>query len=329
MELFARGVCAPECPVVLDNGDILVVEMRRDRGAVTRVDAKTRELHTVTLTGGFPNGLLRDAQGKLWVGEAYEHALIRYDAEGNEEARITSCGDEVFRWPNDHVIGRDGAIYMTDSGAWEHDLLDPLNMTLRPGWTDYPFDGRVYRIDRATLDVTRIDNGIRFANGIAFDRHDRLYVAETIGGNIYRYDVFGANPRRELFGNVWDGTVPDGFIGPDGMKFGADGRLYCAVMGAGHIAVFDEDGTVVERIQTMGKAPTNIAFTENGEHKMFVTEIANEAIEVHEVLCDGLPIHRGAPTIEVSTSIPPQRDSSSNPVATNSVGTTPSLAGNP
>ncbi|WP_190812418.1 SMP-30/gluconolactonase/LRE family protein [Saccharopolyspora pogona] len=307
MELFAQGLFAPECPVILDNGDVLVVEMRRDRSAVTRVDAETRELHAITLTGGFPNGLLRDAQGKLWVGEAHEHALICYDAEGIEEVRITKCGDEPFRWPNDHVIGHDGAIYMTDSGAWEHEVLDPVKMTLKPGWCDYPFDGRVYRIDRATLDVTRIDNGIRFANGIAFDRHDRLYVAETIGGNIYRYDVFGTNPRRELFGNVWDGVAPDGFIGPDGMKFGADGRLYCTVMGAGHIVVFDEAGTVVERIETKGKAPTNIAFTEDGRHKMFVTEIANGAIEMHDVPCDGLPIYRDSVVIPAQRDVSPSR----------------------
>jgi gluconolactonase len=99
----------------------------------------------------------------------------------------------------------------------------------------------------------------------------------------------------KLFGNVWEGReVPDGFIGPDGMKFGDDGRLYCTVMGAGHIAVFEESGSVVERIETEGAAPTNIAFTEDGQHKMFVTEITNGAIKVFDVPCDGLPIYRDA-----------------------------------
>lgn len=292
MELFAQGLAAPECPVILENGDILVVEMQRERSDVVRVDAKTGERTLITKTGGFPNGLLRDAQGRLWVGEVAEHALICFDEDGNEVARVTHCGDEQFRWPNDLVIGHDGAIYMTDSGGWEEELLDPVTMIMLPEWSSYAFDGRVYRIDRDTLEVSRIDSGIRFTNGIAFDSQERLYVAETIGGNIYRYDVFGDSPERVLWGNVWDGDGPGGFIGPDGMKFGADGRLYVAVFGAGQIAVFDETGTVVERIQTEGSSPTNIAFTEDGQNKMFVTEISNGTIEVHDAPCDGLPIHR-------------------------------------
>jgi hypothetical protein len=65
-------------------------------------------------------------------------------------------------------------------------------------------------------------------------------------------------------------------------------------MGAGHIAVFDEQGRVVERIETDGAAHTNIAFTEDGQHKMYVIEISKGAVAVFDVACDGLPIYRDA-----------------------------------
>lgn len=243
-------------------------------------------------TGGQPNGLVRDRHGTLWVGEAFEHAIIKLDAHGSELLRITRYGDEEFRWPNDIVIGPDDAIYFTDSGAWQRELLSPTEAALLPIWKDYPYDGRVYRIDTDTLAVTRLDNGLRFTNGLAFGPDGLLYVNETIGGAVYRYDTTVSEPKREFFGNVFDGEAPGEFIGPDGMKFGADGRLYCTVTGQGEIAVLDKTGAVVERIKTAGIAPTNIAFTEDGRHKAYITEVSNGAVEIHDMPCDGLPLHR-------------------------------------
>ena len=292
METFVTGLGSPECPIVLDNGDLLLVEMTGERRAVTRVDANTRELVVVHETGGQPNGLVRDRHGNLWVGEAFEHAIIKLDAEGSELLRITRHGDEEFRWPNDLVIGPHDAIYFTDSGAWQRELLSPTEAALLPIWKDYPYDGRVYRIDTDTLAVTRLDNGLRFTNGLAFGPDGLLYVNETIGGAIYRYDTTVHDPKREFFGNVFAGEVPTEFIGPDGMKFGADGRLYCTVTGQGELAVLDKTGTVVERIKTAGIAPTNIAFTEDGRRKAYVTEVSNGAVEIHDMPCDGLPLHR-------------------------------------
>src|ERR1700728_4996910 len=101
METFVTGLGSPECPIVLDNGDLLLVEMTGERRAVTRVDANTRELVVVHETGGQPNGLVRDRHGNLWVREGVEHAIITLEAEGRELLRISRCDDEEFRWPND------------------------------------------------------------------------------------------------------------------------------------------------------------------------------------------------------------------------------------
>lgn len=63
MEIFARGLCAPERPVIPGNGDALVVARRRDRSSTTRGDPETQELDAVTRTGSFLNRRLRDARG--------------------------------------------------------------------------------------------------------------------------------------------------------------------------------------------------------------------------------------------------------------------------
>src|SRR3984957_18611725 len=215
METFVTGLGSPECPIVLDNGDLILVEMTGERRAVTRVDANTRELVVVHETGGQPNGLVRDRHGTLWGGEAFEHAIIKLDAHGRELLRITRYGDEEFRWPNDMVIGPDDAIYFTDSGAWQRELLSPTEAALLPIWKDYPYDGRVYRIDSDTLAVSRLDNGLRLTNGLAFVPGGQPHAKEPNGGPIYRYDTTVHDPKREFFGNVFDGEAPAEFIGPD------------------------------------------------------------------------------------------------------------------
>lgn len=291
--VFASGLEAPECPILLPSGDLLCVEMTGGRSCVTRIDAKTRERSVILRTGGNPNGLVREAGGQMWIAEVAEQALIRIDGKGRELGRIARCAGEPLLWPNDLVIGPDGALYITDSGVRPADWVAADGQSLCDGWQDMPLKGRVYRIDRDSGEAEMIDDGLRFANGLAFGPDGLLYVAETLGGNIYRYDATRpAQARREQFANVFGGDVPPEFVGPDGIKFGADGRLYCAIVGGGRIAVIDRDGGLAETIPTLGPYPTNLAFSEDGSRTLYVTEVMAGAIERHDAPCDGLPLLR-------------------------------------
>jgi hypothetical protein len=60
MEIFATGLSSPECPILLDNGALLVVEMRQDRSAITTCD-----MHPIKLTRGFANGKFSE-NGRLF-----------------------------------------------------------------------------------------------------------------------------------------------------------------------------------------------------------------------------------------------------------------------
>ena len=291
--IFASGLGAPECPILLPDGHLLCVEMDAARSCVTWIEAGTGRKEIILRTGGHPNGLVREISNAMWIAEVSEHALIHIDMRGRELDRITRCAGEPLLWPNDLVIGPDGALYVTDSGVLVSDWIADDGQSLREGWESYKLQGRVYRIDRDSGRAEMIDDGLRFANGLAFGPDALLYVAETLGGNIYRYDATRPAPAtRELFGTVFGGDVPAGFSGPDGIKFGADGRLYCAVVGGGRIAVIDSDGRLAETIPTLGPYPTNLAFSEDGSRMLYVTEIAQGVIERHAVPCDGLPLFR-------------------------------------
>ena len=151
------------------------------------------------------------------------------------------------------------------------DFLDGQNFVAN--FMDLNWDGRVYEIDPKANKVVRIiDRGIRFTNGIAFDAKNRLYANASFTGEVYRYDALGAEaPRREVFGNVLQPDDQTGFKGPDGMKFGMDGRLYCTVYGQGNVTVLEVDGSVATRLPLDGSCPTNLCFSRHGT-QILVTE---------------------------------------------------------
>ncbi len=287
--LFATGIGAPEGPICLPGGSMYVTEMSGSTLNVTKLDPEGRRT-VIKHTGGRPNGLAIDGEGLIWIAEAGQRALVCIDPEGRELKRLEHDGAGPFRFPNDLCFGPDGHLYMTNSGLALSDFLDGQNFV--EGYKDLAWDGRVYEIDPKTMKVLRaIDRKIRFTNGIAFDANNRLYANASFTGEIYRYDVFGEPaPKRHLFGNVLQPDDRPDFIGPDGMKFGTDGRLYCTVYNQQNVTVLDQTGAVADRLMLDGPQPTNCAFALDGQ-SLLVTEVGKGQVERISTPCAGLPLH--------------------------------------
>ena len=284
--IFASNIGAPEGPVTLPDGSMYVTEMSNTTLNVTKLNPRG-ERHVVKKTGGRPNGLAIDGEGLIWIAEAGHRALICINPEGREIKRLE--GDDKhgrFFFPNDLAFGPYGHLYMTDSGMALVDFLDGQDFAM--GFMDFNWDGRVYEIDPKAMKIVRLlDSQIRFTNGIAFDASNNLYANASFTGDVYRYDVFGTKtPKRELFGNVLQPDNQIGFKGPDGMKFGVDGRLYCAVYGQKNVTVLDKNGAVAERLILDGPCPTNLAFSRNGK-KILVTEVSKGQVESLDAPCAG------------------------------------------
>jgi gluconolactonase len=288
-QFFATGVGAPEGPVPLPDGSMYVTEMSAATLQVTRL-FPNGERKVVKRTGGRPNGLAIDGDGNLWIAEAGLRAVICIDVEGRELQRIDHDGEQDFRLPNDLCFGRNGLLYLTDSGLAAKDFLDGQNFA--EGYRRFAWDGRVYEIDPVKGEVLRIlDRGLLFTNGIAFGPDDSLYANASFTGEIYRYDVFGAaKPKRELFGNVLQPFEGDDFRGPDGMCWGEDGRLYCTVYGQRNVTVLNKDGSVAQRLPLEGDNPTNCAFALSGK-TLLVTEVDRGRVEQLATPCGGLALY--------------------------------------
>jgi gluconolactonase len=285
--VFATGLFFPEGPVVLPDGTWLVVE-GGERGWVTQISADGKTRRTIAVTG-IPNGLAVDSRGFIWVAEPKVPSLLRVTLAGKVEVFLTGCNGEPFLYPNDLCFGPDGALYLTDSGITAADF-EPGGK-VRSDFNTCPMDGRVYRIDVRTKTIEKIDSGLRFTNGIAFGPDNDLYVNETLTGAVYRYRwKDGRVGPREVFGNVWNESTYQTLRGPDGMAFGADGKLYVAVFGQGDVTVLGTNGRVVERLRTQGSLPTNVAFGLPGQRKLYVTEYERGQIELFPVETDGLAL---------------------------------------
>jgi gluconolactonase len=294
MKFFAKDLGFPEAPVLLPDGSHLFTEMTPDTGCVTWISADGQARRRVARTGR-PNGLAPDGAGSYYVAETEQRAVLRLQLDGQCDVFAAATDDNPFLFLNDLAFAPNGDLYVTDSGIAMDEFAAP-NGEINPAWESLPYDGRVYRIDIGTGAVETVDRGIRFTNGIAFGPDQNLYVAETLSGMIYVYEWSDGRVtgKRMPFGNVIDADGPGGIRGPDGMKFGADGNLYVAVFGQGHVAVLDRDGGVARRISTDGAWPTNMHFGADGEQCIYVTEAETGSVQVFDVGTDGYPLFYAA-----------------------------------
>jgi gluconolactonase len=287
--IFHDGLGEPEGPVLLNDGDWGVVEMSPDTGHVAVISADGSAKRIVVETGR-PNGMVQDGDGNLWVAESMNPpSLVRVGLDGSSEVMLTQGDGIEFLFPNDLAFGPDGALYMTDSGVHRPAFQEAREQ----GRADYPIDGKLFRIDLQTLTATLLDDGIQFANGLAFGADNALYVTATVTGLLYRYDwkPDGTLGPREDFADLVDRSQPPGFKGGDGLAVGENGFFYCAVVGQSDVTVVDTEGGVYERIPVGGEQPTNVAFGPRGSGDIYVTVKDAGTLERHHVGVDGLPLH--------------------------------------
>ena len=287
--VFHQDLGEPEAPVLLSDGRWAVVEMSPENGCVSVISLDGLAKNIVARTGR-PNGMVVDSHGSLWVAESMNPpSLKKVELNGSVEVILTGGDGVDFLFPNDVAFGPDGALYMTASG-----VSRPVFQEAREKGHSYPeIDGKVFRIDLTNRNATILDDGLPFANGLAFGLDNALYVTATITGLVYRYEWNGDGTLgpREVFTDLVDRNRQSVFTGGDGLAVGSNGFLYCAVVGQGDVTVVDTDGLVVNRIIVGGEQPTNVAFGHRDSGDLYVTVKDAGTLERCQVGVSGLPLH--------------------------------------
>lgn len=233
-------------------------------GRILRFDPRTGATSVYSADSGKSNGLEFDSQGRLLAACGANNglrALCEIRPDGSAVPLVARFQGRLFNAPNDLALGPDGLIYFTD----------PRYVGSEPVELDQQ---SVYRFDRATSRLERLDTGVTKPNGICFSPDQRtLYVAETDNGTLDGSVPPPEGTKLRMTLNAFD-LGPDGSLGSrralvdfgdqlgiDGMTVDSEGRIYAAVRSDDRfgIRVYSPAGQEMAHIPTPS-LPTNVCF---------------------------------------------------------------------
>jgi len=247
-ETIAEGLQFPEGPVVMPDGSVIVVEIRR--GAVTRCWKGRTEV--IATPGGGPNGLALGPDGALYLcnngGFVWHdvngmtipgHAAKDYSggrieridlSTGKVERLYDTVGDFKLSGPNDIVFDKAGNLWFTDLGKNYARTLDR---------------GGVYCARPDGSRIVEVAYGGTGFNGIGLSPDEKVvYAAETETGKLWAWDRVGETevapaPRGQVGRHVF--TYP-GHVFFDSLAVEADGRVCVATILNGGVTAIQPDG---------------------------------------------------------------------------------------
>jgi gluconolactonase len=271
--VLATGLAFPEGPLFDGRGGLWCVELKG--GGLVRLPADLPGPAERFPTGGAPNGLALGSDGRPYFTDSARNAIRRFDpASGLIDTVVDSCAGQALDGPNDLAFDREGNLVFTCPGDSRVKPSGYVCLARRDG------------------SCVRIAEGLNFPNGLAFSSEgDELVVAETYRQRLWR-GRWDARAEKWLEARVWAETGET--VGPDGLAFGADGRLYAAVYGLGAVMVFHPDGSLACSLPTPGANPTNLAFDPAGRLGLVVTEAGLGELLLFPGSGPGAPLFTGA-----------------------------------
>jgi gluconolactonase len=278
--IIAEGLRFPEGPAVLPDGSLAFVEVAH--GTLMRLSPDGR-LSQMALLGGGPNGVARGPDGALYVcnnggfefldepgmlrpigtPQWYQGGSIqRVEPETGEVTTLYGGGDgPVLKGPNDLVFDRSGNFWFTDMGKTRDDTIERA---------------RVFYASRDGKSIRLAINHMLGANGIALSPDEtKLYVAETVTGRLWQFDITGPGEIRPRAwpsphgGELLYGSSRYQFF--DSMAIEANGNICVGTLLNGGITVVSPDGKLVEHVPTPDVYATNLCFGGEGASVAYIT----------------------------------------------------------
>ncbi len=271
--VVADGLDFPEGPIALDDGSVLVVEIRGGRLSRVTPDGS---VSTVADLGGGPNGAAIGPDGAVYVtncggflfldddeGMPVSTGMPSADYRGGSIQRVDldtgehhdlyrECDGQPLVGPNDLVFDGQGGFYFTDNGKIFEERYAM---------------GSLYYARADGSSITRLAAWQAWPNGIGLSPDGRtLYVAHTVLGWLTRWEVTGPGQIRAASGGVAGDLVGKAMGGQsfDSLALEADGTVCVATLAAagqrtGGITVFPPAGPPT-LLSVDDPSTTNICF---------------------------------------------------------------------
>ena len=217
-----------------------------------------------------PFGIAFDAQGNIYVADANNHRVQKFDASGDYQTQWGShgTGPGQFQYSNGIAVNSSGIVYVAD--LWNHrvqmfttngvyighfgsygtgngQFANPNNLALDGAGNVYVVDGNNHRVQKFTSAgayVTKwgglgTSNGrFQYPRGIAVDAAGFVYVVDMVNYRVQKFTSTGSYVLKWGTAGVGDGQ----FMLPMGV----------AVDGSGNVFVVDHDNERVQRFSTSG-----------------------------------------------------------------------------
>jgi gluconolactonase len=267
IQLVAENLQFPEGPIAMNDGSVILTEIKR--GTLTRV-APDGTVRMVANVGGGPNGAAIGPDGAIYVtnnGGSFEwldtmgmtvpgptpasHTggyIQRVDLKTGEiRVLYTECDGKKLVGPNDLVFDKQGGFWFTDHGC------------STPEGRKF---GAIYYAMPDGSSIKRIQDHFVSPNGVGLSPDEKtVYMADTNLGRLWAFDLSAPGvavepppfqPARVVH------NLP-GFQLLDSLAVEASGKICVATIINGGITVFDEDGTT-EHFAFPDLIVTNICF---------------------------------------------------------------------
>lgn len=217
------------------------------------------ELSVFDKNSGYANGLAIDSKGNLWTARHDRKLSYRQD-NGEKVIVATSFKGKPLNSPNDLTIKSDDSIWFTDP---------PFGIQgygPQKAKEEQPVRG-IYRYSNGDLKL--VSGEITLPNGIAFSPDESLlYVADTVDGWVYRFDVKGESiTNKTRFAIVKSPSNSE--IMADGIAVNQQGNVYVA--GPGGVGVFNKEGKQLDYIAVDAGHISNVAIGGKNKDQLMVT----------------------------------------------------------
>jgi gluconolactonase len=297
---IATGLRFPEGPVAMPDGSVILVEIEAQRLTRVMPDGTKR---VIAVTGGGPNGAAIGPDGACYIcnnggfrwheqngvlrpmlqADDYSGGRIeRVDlASGAVTVLFTEAGGNKLRGPNDIVFDGAGGFWFTDLGK-----------TRARDWDR----GGVYYAKADGSLIKEVIFPLVTPNGIGLaPAGDRLYVAETVTGRLWAFDISGPGEiKRSPFPSPNGGTLVAGLPGYqlfDSLAVDAAGNICVATLFNGGITIISPDGTHIEHMPMPDFYTTNICFGGPDLRTAYITLSGRGRLVAVPWPRPGLPLH--------------------------------------